>query len=1689
MSGTNNLSKRINSFIKKHKLERTRKIVAIGLALIVATSVFSYLIIPAISTTESPDGINTLSSANTDERYTKIIQAYEAAADSDITSIDDKITSASFTKDQVQDDGSIKGSFKIEYNEETEAATKYLRFKLDEKISVIPDEGVYTQVTDIVDGKSEVVGGAIVTPEGWVIIEIKDEFLKNYENGFKGAIDFDATVSRDKSESGDRTTIDIGGQELTIDGFTERKMALEKTGVDAKDGTITWTVVIDNPQIASYEVRRDADGNIINGADGNPLYDVTYTPNDLNGYTVSDTMFASGLLEGSVTCEPAAGSFADGKFTFGSGSTETQYKLTYKTKLTDDQLKGIDENTTYNQSTGNGSVTNEASVNKEGETDGPGDSSTVEFELGYKLTKTGKLDYSDPADPKIEWTLTVNNKLNRSVDDLYIEDSMFPTDIEDIIFDPADSVTGTIENGKLTFASTDENNKYTGDVTVKFITSVNSVPDGNKDWDGSVKNTAKLPNQPGVSKSVKTIPLTVYKGGNKGGVDYKFNEWKIALENISIENADLNGYTIEDASFKELVDVKTAMSNWWAVNDYDANGIKMYINGNLVKDGTGYYDIDKETGVITLKNLESYGSQINKIEFFYYTEPSEDITQDSYEFTDKNEVSVKDNGTEIGSGSSSIDWKKDPQTTTEEPTPVINKSKYTNGSMTVDEDTKTASMPWKITVSSLNNATYAGVLINDTMSVIDSNYQEFTADGIYHYMTPTQLNALEVKTNEGDTLTKGTDYTVETTTDDSGNIISFVLTFSEDFTSDSSWIEITYNTTADISGVEAGTKIKFKNAIDSGSAEFDYEKIDKSKEPYAKYDASVEITNQSGTTSHKISSLQTVTIDGIEYYKFDYQIDVNKNGAKYDSIYTLYDKLPTGFKLYNDTIGVNYGGWINNIKLVDGKYGNTWDDFIFTLSDNELTIQNNKNPSTAMTFTYSLITEKEAFDNRIDQEGSVDIRNTLRDNQEHKEISQTQTVEKEFLEKKSIGDHDKNFVTYQVSINPERKDISSGDTIYLEDIIKAAGDDPAAIMVTLQSLKIYDVQPDGTRVLLDTSQYQYVLDNNPQPDVQICETTVSDPYASGDGAVIKISGITAGSGGSFTLKNSASDKFWGWVGIGDEGNQSVVGWTDVGDGGFVGSGDLTVSVTAEQTKNGGDIYIVYNKNYMDSITVENVSFSSESVYPYAAKMGLTVPDGKYLQIEYQYLCSLREGGDSDGVKLVNTVTVDSSLAADETAEDEKTIKIDSSNSAEITSNPKGTYTLKKVDVGDYSATLSAGFNLYKWDADSSAWLPLIGIEERTDDNGTKYWLPRYGGSTDNSESFTVPGDGYLIKLDSEKFYKIVEVDPPDGYSDENANHTEYFYTNSQIPSEIPTDVERAKITPLTDGGKLYIKNYKEIAVSAKKNWVDGTDKHSDEHVTFTLYRSHTKSAAMPKDAQAYDVSKIANADNNWTVTWNDLPSGDENGKPWYYYVAETAVNGDSELDGNTPFYSGNGTNKSSTIYVTNTSGLTVQKLWRRKDESPGDPTVKEIRFRIYRSLTKNLDEDSLSGGEYLDDAALSAAGVTSEDGWITLDSSNNWMVTLTGLAPHADGDATKLYYYYVVEDTTELTDNIVSYQNNGTGSTGLITINNRSTKITVGQMPSTGSVGTAMFFIAGGALAICSLGAIRITRRRNSDRS
>lgn len=1571
----------------------------------------------------------------------------------------DMIKSTATVIDVSDDGNSVTVQFNMKYScndtsKITVSAEKpYLYYYIDPRIKEsMTAEQLEGMTGRISDGSGGTNGDYLIDFENNRVI-IKPDNPEKLQIGFSGDVFFNATVQRKDEESSTYTEFTIGTQTVKVQGFTEKELTIAKTGNLETDGrTITWSVTVDNPN----KVVTDDEGN------------VTYEPNSLKDYTITDTMFGG---DTTVTSNPAnAGSYDPNTKTYTFNDiSDNQITLTYTTTLTADQLV-TPRNNNFD---GYGEVTNSVSIV------GPNDpektaSVTVPYELGYKIEKHGEVDYSkNPVE--INWTIDITNKYNLAVDDLKLYDSMFAEyvngDISKITFEPSDKVTGSFseDKTKIILESVDANNEYTGDVTIKYTTQ---AKDGTTSYDNEAQLEKDVPFVK-TTASVSTTPFNFSKYGYNADVNTetgKLNYWKIGIDNISVSASSLNNYYIIDDNFSdERMDPLNYRSG-----QLDSNNFIIYcnLNGVQTKLDENYYTIDGDK--LTFKGFAE-NDTLTWISIEYWTNPSQAVTGDEFteSFTDTNNAEIfNENGKSFGTGSADITWT--PPTQPDDPVETygVNKN-YTESNLIADEN-NIIEIPWQIELTQ-QNGTFAGKTVTDTVSVPSG------IEGVDHYITDEQFGNIKVTSNGSDIPNEYYTITSESSDD---KTVSFTITFADnEALADYSSIYVTYNTTAKVEGVEKGQTVNFNNAVDfsgkTSNPSYPYENVDTSVAPYTKYDGSVDISLQTANGTTKKTQLEVVTLDGIEYYKVDYLITVNDKN-KFSGAFTLVDTFPAGFGYY-DMGGIQ---WVcsNGAKydIAQWTRGDTYVKFgTDDDGNNYLIIALDPNYNNyKSTLSYSLITPKEDFDKKLEA-GGVEIVNKLVDGDAiYPEVTQTQKFEEAVITKKEMPSESAGFIQYQVDVNPEGLALSNDGHLILTDIMKTVGEDPSVIKAYLQSLEIYTKDSDGNyTVLLDPSKYNYVLDNNP--------TVAGDTETELDTSGISFNGSrwvlpSNVSGGKYKVSVSTNDpntemRVYVKNGGNDAFGSPIKFTTDSsGNGQFEFDADVSGSFEL-----GFDFYYGDGWSRVDSITFDKISTVTSGGYPpYTAKMILTVPDEMPLRIQYKYMGINPQKSDSIHVNeeyaVTNTVEVKTSFMTEDSKVDTDFI-IDTNSGASLTP-VRGLVTLQKVDVGDYSVKLDADFNIYKYDT-VNGWIPAVSVEEVTSNDNITHKVTWAENSDEKPTTISVVEDGYNIQLDDGCLYKLVEVRAPDGYVSAEESKTEKYFSAGIYSGTVPDEAK--DFTVVTASGTLNIQNYKNISVGARKIWADGNNSHSD--VTVKLYKSSVlMTGSLPEDSAEVAEATLGQS-NNWYYKWENLPSGTSDGKPIYYYVKEEAYTENGKAY--TAFYVGNGTNKDVTIEITNTSGLAVKKIWHDYEGEKCEPLAAEIKFKVFRSTTQVLDGSLPSVVEEW------TAGEGYSDGYYTLNSDNDWTMTFSNADPYVTDDNSKPYYYYVVEDTSNLTDNRVSYIGNGCYSTGLITITNKSTKIVIGHMPETGSIGTAWFFVAGGVLAIGALAALRVLRRRLSDQS
>ncbi len=1650
------MNKLIKAFKKLGSLfcgKRAHKVIAAVLSLVVVVSVCTSLIMPAISA-DDPEEVTSLT-ASSDE-FAAFWDSYNSGDCQyfDISSyVSATVNSATASEDGNSVEVNITASFSCyDLTAIAAADTDYLYFSIDPRLfsSMTDEEIAALTLSGTVYNGSTAMGTYVIDPEtGLVIIKVADGV--DLSSGFQGAVTFKATVERTDEESSDFTQVTIGTQTVTIEGFTKKQLGIEKTGVvnytEGEVPTVTWTVVITNP----YNMIDDGNGNI------------TYEANDLSGYTITDTMFNESTT---VTSDPAdAGTYdaTTGTYTFGSVTDQT-ITLTYTTTLTANQLTDA-----------SATLSNTATL-KDDESNTYTDTASVTYDLGFSIEKTASTTYTS-AGAVVTWTITITNKYGLAIDDLILYDSMFGssvTDISDITVEPSDSVTAEFVDGdssRIIFSSVDSTDPYTGDITITYTTTEETRTE--------VSNTAQVEkDEPldSVTKKVTTSAISwIYKSGS---AYYGLNLWQISLGINVSSNEELNGFSIQDDMLKSIASV----SEWVT---YDENNLHIAYNTNGASNSkilsTDYYDYDADTGTITFKNLENLGVDLTSLYIQYYTEP--EGVENGYATGEKNVVITNEatvigpDNENYGSASGEVTWK--PETTTESTEATssygVYKS-YDSTSTTVDGTAGTVEVSWSITAEQAND-TFANKTITDVITT------ETESANITHYMTLDQLKAIKITNNYNWQEVPSSYYeiTYTTATDDDTIVTSFTITFTDEATlANYTKVYISYYTTALIGDVSAGETAYYNNTVsfegNEDSEDYPYTAIDYTVAPYVKTDSS----GNTSTTNSSTSDLTTITIDGVEYYKLDYIITVNGGDAKYTSAYTLVDVFPEGWSLYQGKTENTYpsitGGYVVCMDYNYSTY-NVWgwnDTVVPSLSSDgtTLTIYNQKNYSGTISFYYSLIMAKETLDQILADDPEYEIVNTLSESTgKYPEVTQTQEFEEATITKNMTQNAATGYISYEVYVNPEGATLSTDGKLVVTDVMTST--DNSSLKAYLESITLYTTDADGNyTVELDSSQYTYILDNDPEAsEASEVAMDISSLYYSGNW----ILGSEVSAGGVYTVnvKGLSNTTYTVYVKIGGYDLNSGITFTTDADG--VGKFEFDAS----NYSNFSLAFDFYYNGWTDGdqdITISSITTQSEGgELPYIAKLTLTIPDSIPIKIVYTYMgydttynYSVKEDA---SCTLTNTVDVTTSYGV-ESDSTEETFNINSETGASLST--QGLITIQKVDVADYSKKLEAGFYLYKYVGTGSTTTFDETISSITynftvtnDATGSVTFYNQNANWEVASGSVDITGNGdYSVTLT--------------GIDAAALNNLGYFQSTATTELTVTSIVVNGIYEFTINSDLLYDLDKvteDEEGVVSDGNWQNGLpnvwwyDSDDDPEELYTTTGSDGNAASIIGSSESIVLQVTETTTDAWmpvtSVTYSDVGKyymvgwGSTSESPVeitvpvsgfnvaleddvLYKLVEVTVPDDYDDDNEgTTVYFSTGiyayslpdgvtsytiVGSSGTLNVPNYKDIdvTVQKIWADGASTHGDITV-----TLYRSTT-------LVTNGFPDDSDLVEIDTQ------TLNSSNGYTYTWTELPSGTTGG--KVYYYYVKEaDYSESgTSYTAYYVGNATDETSTITVTNTS---------------------------------------------
>lgn len=523
-----NINQKIQEFLTEHQYQKKRRIFTAVLSLMIVFSVVSSLIMPAISMTmqdlDDAAAVDTIDAEPAEENIMLLgesapIDLIKESNKHEIIITDKDENNKDITDNDYNKDGSSANlSFFI----------KYTLLKMKNRFDKNSDYDLYIDydnlnVTSIEDGKifdtdysvdKEAATYTFDSTEKRIKIKLTQDYIDNYVDGedktgdLTGSFYFSGTVNRKNDASGDQT-IKIGGEEITVK-FQDKNVSLTKNGwVDsANNGDIVWTINV-NPNGLS-----------------------------LKDYTLVDNMLQK--ASGDVFINPSSAATYnsnDKKVTFDESNTG-DVTIKYRTKIGTADLQA-------------GSVKNEATLQKDGE-EPIKDSKTVELsKTPIHVTKDGKADYehNKPRGNKIDWTITITNEYNTSLNGYRIQDTNLPESGVTIspsgtltknndgtwTLNVADNVTGVT----LNYSADANDGDNTNSVSVNY-------PDG-KPTGGEAKKT--------VNYKKESEMISVNKNGSYNQDTHEIT-WTIR---VTPENGySLNGYYLEDSQFPSSTDQFTA---------------------------------------------------------------------------------------------------------------------------------------------------------------------------------------------------------------------------------------------------------------------------------------------------------------------------------------------------------------------------------------------------------------------------------------------------------------------------------------------------------------------------------------------------------------------------------------------------------------------------------------------------------------------------------------------------------------------------------------------------------------------------------------------------------------------------------------------------------------------------------------------------------------------------------------------------------------------------------------------------------------------------------------------------------------------------------------------------------------------------------------------------------------------------
>lgn len=545
----------------------------------------------------------------------------------------------------------------------------------------------------------------------------------------------------------------------------------------------------------------------------------------------------------------------------------------------------------------------------------------------------------------------------------------------------------------------------------------------------------------------------------------------------------------------------------------------------------------------------------------------------------------------------------------------------------------------------------------------------------------------------------------------------------------------------------------------------------------------------------------------------------------------------------------------------------------------------------------------------------------------------------------------------------------------------------------------------------------------------------------------------------------------------------------------------------------------YTLTFASGTALSNDTTLTEEQREGAALIKLTIPDETHIVVEYTYSLIANEKTPSVINKCMSTtrvngryVTMTSGLpipAGDKISfKNEASLKTESASAEDEASKEQYEFfkssgttatdvlpSIVKVRTGDYTINdLKAEFLLAKYE--NGQWFYAKSIDE---DSREITWLESGADGTRITDGAMVLSveEAYPVPLEKNVLYKLVEISVPSGYVGSNLNldddafkslitaylnngttiyngkdyavflnnydSTNYFVYNSTVGT-LPDGVDAANVMQIQPGSQIEIPNHELIDIGVSKTWVNPVSSTADSAITVELYWSETKtSTGMPEDAKLADAADLGILDESFsavrTITvgdqsndkvWTDLPNG-RDGSQIYYYIKETAytIGGVTyTLDEDNvyrsengtagsylPTYVGNAASADTVIAVNNSYQLMLKKQWM----DSANQTMKTTPVSKILVNIYGFDENGLEIGF---DGNTTTEPLLSD---VELTAANYWTLDITSMLPD-DADLSIFKGFRAEESATSSLDTyVISCVFNLNGQTGEIIVTNKNT--------------------------------------------